>query len=188
MSTTLHRGSWIVTLPVAGIAVLYVGFVWLPGRRTIAELQSQIELKQQFLAQSATVGNALAAAQQELHQAEDYSSGWEKIAPARKDLPALYGKINSLAKEAGAVTTRFDPQSLIAHGCIREIPLTLGCTGTFGQVFQLLRSIESLPTTIWVDCVRIEKVAETAQTVHCELSLVVFSNYPLDSDYAKRTE
>ena len=49
----LNRGgSWMVTLPVAVLAAAYVMLVYLPGRKAIAELQTQIESKRQILERS----------------------------------------------------------------------------------------------------------------------------------------
>jgi len=177
-------GNWIVTLSIIAAAAIYLTLVWLPGRRTIKAMQAQLGNKQQFIDQATDMPTALVAAQRELQENEAAVAQWENAAPRRKELPTLYGDINALAKDAGLAITRFDPQPFQTHEQIREIPLTIGCTGTFAQVFDFLREVESMPATIWSKLLRIEKIEGTRGDVQCELDLVIFSNNPQNSDYA----
>ncbi|MDZ7617888.1 MAG: hypothetical protein U1E05_12865, partial [Patescibacteria group bacterium] len=68
---TTHK-DWMVMLPVAGGAIVYLLFVFLPGRQIAADLQSQLRAKTDYLAQSGTVSTALAAAEGELQAAKQY--------------------------------------------------------------------------------------------------------------------
>ena len=45
-----------------------------------------------------------------------------------------------------------------------------------------------MPVTIWVESMRLEKTAQTAKDVQCELNLVVFSNNLQIPDYAKHSD
>src|SRR5208337_1223691 len=103
--------------------------------------------------------------------------------PTKRAIPALYGKINALAKDAGLDIARFDPQPFVVHEKIEEIPITVGCSGRFAQVFDFIRAIEMLPVTVWVESIRLEKTDKDAKDVRCELNLVVFSDNPRSSDY-----
>jgi Tfp pilus assembly protein PilO len=184
---TFRQSSWVVTLSLAAIAIVYLKFVWLPGRRAIQEMSQQVEMKQAFLAQSTGVAAMLVGVQHQVDRADSIASEWDKASPGKRGIPQLYGTINSLAKEAHLATGRFDPQPFVTHERLREIPLTMSCTGSFSQLHEFLRELEGLPATIWVDSIRLEKLAPPAQDVQCELSLVVFTNNPQDSDYAKHT-
>ena len=90
-----------------------------------------------------------------------------------------------MAKAAGTTTSRFDPQRLVRHETICEIPLAIGCTGSFAQICGFLRGLEGLPATIWVEDLEIQQASETGKDVHCELNLVVFSSNSEDSDYVE---
>ena len=182
MTAKVYRGSWIVTVPLAAAAVAYLVAVFLPGRRAIATLQEEVTKKQEYVAQAAGLAKGLAATQQELEKTLAYTANWKKHAPAEGERAALYGKIHELAKAAGTLTTRFDPKPVNSRMRIRDYPLTMGCTGTFAQVHELLRSLETLPVEIWVDTVLIKKGSETGDSVACEANLVVFTDNPESSD------
>jgi Tfp pilus assembly protein PilO len=192
MSTTFHKSSWIVTPCLGAIATAYLMFMWMPSRQAIKEWRDQVEAKQQFLAQSTNLSAMLAAAQQELDKSQTVTTAWEKTAPGKRDIPALYGRVNALAKDAGLAITRFDPQSFTAYEKFQEIPIAIAGSGSFTQVFQFLRLVEGLPVTIWVESMRLEKAAQgasqNAKNVQCELSLVIFSNNQQNSDYARHAD
>jgi Tfp pilus assembly protein PilO len=178
MSTAFRQSSWIVTLSLAAIAIVYLKFAWLPGRRAIQEMSQQVEIRQAFLAQSTGLAAMLTGVQGELDKADAIVRQWEDASPGKRDIAQLYGTINSQAKEAHLTTGRFDPQPFVAYEKLREIPLAVSCSGTFAQIHDFLRKVEGLPATVWVESMRIEKSAQNAKDVQCELSLVIFSNNP----------
>jgi type IV pilus assembly protein PilO len=188
MNTTRRQSGWIVTLSLLAMAVAYVMLIWLPGHRAIKEMRDQLEIQRQFIAQAAGLSTSLVVAQQELEKAESVVTRWEKAAPARRDVSSLYGKINALARDARLVVGRFDPQPLIVFDKLEQLPLTVICSGTFAEIHEFLRKIEGLPATIWVDSMRLERTAQNAKDVQCELNLVVFSDNPQSSDYAKHSD
>ena len=115
-------------------------------------------------------------------------SRWEKAAPKKRDIPRLYGKIDALAKDAQLAISRFDPQPFVVHEKLQEIPITMTCSGTFAQIHEFLRAIEGMPMAIWVESMRLEKTAQTAKHVQCELTLVVFSNNLQITDYTRHSD
>ncbi len=188
MPTASRHNTWIVTLSLAVLAVGFLAFLWLPGRRQIRQLAEQIETKRTVVAQATNLGATKLAIHLELGQAEAFVERWEKAAPAKGDIPALFGKINALARSNHLSIRRFDPQPAVLREQLAEIPITMNCSGRFGQVFEFLRSLEDLPPTIWVESLRIEKEAQDAKDVQCELNLVVFSNNSQGSDYTKAAD
>jgi Tfp pilus assembly protein PilO len=177
-----RRSSWMLTMLPAAVAVAYVVFAFLPGRRAIADLRDQVAQKQNYVGQFEDVAKALAAAERELERTQTYTKAWKQRAPTDEDRSALYGRINALAKQADTVTTRFDPKPVNPHSHVRELPLTMACSGTFAQVHEFLRSLESLPVAIWVESLVIKRTGETGGCVTCETSLLVFTDNPENSD------
>jgi len=182
MKTKIPRGSWIVTVPVAAVAVVYVVLFFLPGKRAIGELREKIQQHQECIDQATAVAAMLPAVQKELQKAEDYNTAWEKQAPAVGEAAALHGKINALALAVGAELTRLEPTPVVPYDKIQQIPLTVSCTGSFAQISGFLRSLEELPQTLWIDSLSLEKPEEAGEAVECELSLVVFADNPENSD------
>jgi len=188
MKTRSKRGDWLLTLPLAAAAVAYVVFVFLPGHRATGELSKQIESRQETIDQADCLHQALLATRKEVDKTEDYTSAWGERAPSRGELSLLHAKIRELASAAGTTITHFDPERTRSYGFLRELPLSVGCTGEFAQVFKFLRGVESLPPTIWINELVLEKMNPTEGHVSCELELVVFTNNPENSDYVKRSE
>ena len=112
----------------------------------------------------------------------------EKAAPKKRDIPALYGKIDALAKDAHLAISRFDPQPFVVHEKLQEIPVAMTCSGTFAQVYAFLRAIEGMPVTIWVESLRLEKTAQITKHVQCEINLVVFTNNLQINDYGRHSD
>ena len=188
MKTNLKRSDWIITVPLTAAAVAYVMLVFLPGRRANDELKDQIALKQQTIGQIPGLVNALEASGEELAMTKTYNTAWEQRAPARGEISMLHAKIRELAESAGTVITRFDPERSQTHGVLREIPLSVGCTGTFARIFEFLRGLEGMPEEIWINNLNLERVDMARGAVDCELSLVIFADNPENSDYVEHTE
>jgi Tfp pilus assembly protein PilO len=187
MQTTeskFHRGSWLVTIPLVAIAVIHITFVFFPGRKVIAQLRKEIESTQLYISNANNVSATLAAAQQELLEVKSYIEKWRRSVFLVHRPPVLYGNITNLSKQAGTTTTRFEPQPIVELGLIRQIPIHMACTGTFAQIHDFIRSLESLPQTIWLDSVKYQKSGQNGGYILCEINLVAFSDNLKNSDYA----
>ena len=186
----LHPGrrGWVVALALIAIAVAYVSLVFLPGKRSIDELRSQIEVKRQFVAQGSGLATMLQFQRGELQRAKEYAAQWKKKSPPVETRSAMEGKVHALAEAAGVITTRFDPEPIVPHDSISRIPVSIGCNGTFAQVGAFLHSLESLPLLIWVTSIDIEKIDATEGFVSCTVSVVLFADNSSISDYAKDSE
>jgi Tfp pilus assembly protein PilO len=188
MNSTFRQSSWIVTPCLGAIALAYLTFVWMPSRRAIKQWREDVESKQQVVARAAGLSASLTALEQELDKTQAFVAEWEKAAPGKRDIPALYGRINAMAKEAGLTIKRFDPQAFRLYEKLQEMPISVVGSATFGQVFEFLRLVEGLPVTVWVESMRLEKTAQNGKDVQCELNLAVFANNQQSSDYAKHSE
>ncbi|MCE5303736.1 MAG: type 4a pilus biogenesis protein PilO [Planctomycetaceae bacterium] len=174
--TLTRQSNWIVTLSLAAVALAYLTLVWLPGRKSLAQLQQTIELKRAVIAQSTGLSDALLQTHRELNETETLVRQWEKISPGKKDSPALYGKIHAMAKNSRLSVTRFDPQPIVSHEQLKELPIVIACSGSFDQIYEFLRCLEQQSQTIWVENLRMDKKAKNTKDVQCEISLVVFSD------------
>jgi Tfp pilus assembly protein PilO len=176
MSHRHKTSGWIVTLSLAAAATAFVALVWLPGHRANRALSDELETKREFVGKAMDFSSAMVAVQKELDRAEAVVKHWRMTAPTKRDIPVLYAKISTLAKGAGLAIERFDPQPMVVHEQLREIPITVTCTGNFGQIHEFLRSLEQLQVAIWADSMHLEKSAKTARDTMCEVNLVVFSD------------
>lgn len=179
-----RRGSWLVTIALAAIGIIHIVFVFFPGRNVITQLRTEIESRQLYISNADRISAALAAAQQELLEARSYIENWQRAAIIVHRLPVLYGNINTISNRAGTATTRFEPQMIVDLGLLRQIPIHMAFTGTFAQIHEFIRSMESLPQTIWIESLQFNKSGQIGGNILCEIDLVVFSDNPKISNYA----
>jgi Tfp pilus assembly protein PilO len=139
-------------------------------------MNHQIEAERTVVAQGTGLSTSLANAKQELDSAQSVARRWEKAAPGKRDIPALFARIDALAKNANLTIGRFDPQPAVPHESFEEIPINMTCSGTFAQIYEFLRAVEGMPVTVWVESLRMEKTGKAVKGVKCELNLVVFSD------------
>ena len=184
MKTTHYRGSWIVTLPVAGLAVAYVFLVFQPGRKAIDRLSDELVAEQDFIALAEAVGPAIQTIRQQLRETLAYNTARAESIPEQAELTSLFGRIHALAKASGAITTRFDPEPPLPLDRLRRIPVVIGCTGSFAQISRFLSDLECLPQIVWIDGIKIESFAQEGQNVKCELNVLVFADNLDNSDQA----
>ena len=171
-----------MTISLAAVAAAYMFFVWLPGRKQLAAIGEEIETKREVVARAADLTKTLTASQKELESTRAVAKKWLETAPDNRDLPAMFGRINAMAKESGLAVLRFDPEPLVVHEAIREIPLTIGCSGKFSQVFEFLMKVESLPESVWTNEMRLEKSQGNRGNVRFSADLAIFSGNPYSSD------
>lgn len=180
-SKLLHNG-WTVPAIAGSLAAAYLYFFFLPQQRAIAELTQQLTTEQEFVRQTEMVAPALAATETQVKTTLQYTTAWQEASPSEAESAVLFGQISELAKAAGVITTRFDPDTPVTLGRIRRIPLAIGCTGQFSQIARFLESVERLPQTIWVTSLRMEAVSEGGKDVGCEVIVEIFADNPKNSD------
>ena len=188
MKTSISHNTWLVIVPVLGLAIAYVFFLYLPGQEAIGKLREDLATREEFIQQVEAFGAAIEATRQEFDKTEEYVQRWEESAPSEDELSVLFGRISQLAKDSGTTTTRFEPQPATHYDAIGRIPLAVECLGSFGQICEFLRSLEGLEETIWVENLQMERVGEGGGDVKCELSLAVFADNPDDSDQVDLSE
>lgn len=188
MYTKIRHRTWIVTLPVAGLAAAYAYFFYLPGERAITQLSEELAAAEAFVDQAQDLAVVVKPTRQRLTETRQYNEVWEKADPSGAGLFALLGEINRLCKESGATTTQFDPEEAVRRQRVQSIPLLLGCSGSFSQICKFLNALEQLPQTVWIENLRMEQSGQDGANVHCELSLAIFADNLGDSDQVDHSE
>jgi Tfp pilus assembly protein PilO len=187
MNILRRKGSWIITLSLTALAIVYLSFLWLPGHLAIRQLQAEVDSEQRLLGKASGIMKKIAVLQQELDWTESVAAKWKKTSPRQKNLLALYEWIDSLAKNDGLRVTRFHPQPIVKYESFQEIPLSIVCSGMFSDLHGFIRHIEELPTTIRINSVKMEKKKGEAKTLDCEIGLIVISIPSTSSDDIRPT-
>ncbi len=176
MNPMTTKKTWLVILPLAGLALVYLFVFFLPGQQRIRQLRETLTQGQDFLAETTYVLPALKATSGRLVELHRVCRAWEQCTPDDDQLASLFGRINLLARNARATTNRFDPQTATDFESVRQIPVEMQCTGTYAQLVALLRGLETMAEPVWVDSVDLQPASEDGQIIQCELNLVVFTD------------
>ena len=188
MKAEVYRGSWIVTIPLVAAAAAYFMLVFLPANRAIGEARQEIKRKQETLAQSAGLPEILLSTQRKVGETQSYVAVWERRAPTPQEQSSLHGRVHALAQSAGITTTRFDPEPVVTCAAICKIPITVGCSGSFGQICDFIELLEREPAKIWIEYVNIEKLDGDKEGATGEIKLVAIANNLKNSNYAEHAE
>jgi Tfp pilus assembly protein PilO len=180
------NGKWVL-VALGAAAVAYVLLVLAPNHRAIMELRELILVKRGQVLQGAGIALAIETSKKDLARAKACIAAWDTNAPKEKDRAVLFGKINELAKTAGVVSTRFEPEPVTRRDRLVEIPLTIGVTGSFAQIEAFLYSLERLPVTSWVDSLKLAS-GKDGHSVTGEIKVVIFTVNSEISDYVKVAE
>ncbi len=168
------RGSWLVTLPLAAIAVAFLALIFLPGKRRIEALRGDLHTKQDFVLGAGQMALRLHALNAELAQTREYNAAWRGRAADSAGVTALCGQIAQLAQDSGVSTSRFAPGTPSDIERLRRVPLNMVCYGSFARIQAFLAELEALPQRVWLDDLKLEAMGEAGEDVRCELAMAVF--------------
>ncbi|MBN1591344.1 MAG: type 4a pilus biogenesis protein PilO [Pirellulales bacterium] len=182
MSESPQRNSLIVTIPLVVVAIAWLLLVFFPMQKAIGRLQVESREMQQYCEHTSSRLPMLRRTGRDLADTRESVARWNDTTPSRRDLTALLGKITALARAAGLRTTRFDPETIVTHERLARAPLSIEVVGPFSHLFSFLSELESLPQTIWIEHLEIEKGGVNSHNVSCSLKLVIFVDNANNSD------
>jgi Tfp pilus assembly protein PilO len=174
-NSQLKRGSWLVTLALAGGGLAYLFCSFLPNARAIHALREEIRSRHAYAAQMPALTAATAALKKQLDQTRSYASENRRELPDTARLPEVGSRMTRQADLAGAQTTHFEPQPPKDLASLRMVPVAFDARGSYAQICQMLAGLETLPERIWVEELRIEPARESGKDEECSLKLIVFT-------------
>jgi Tfp pilus assembly protein PilO len=181
-SKLAQNRSWVVTIALAGGALAYAYFVFLPYQREIGLLKDQLRAAHDYIVQSDSVRQSIAEAEDELRLTREFAKAWRRSAPHASQWAPSLGAISQAAKESHTATVRFEPQTPFRLEAIHRVSILLGSRGEFAQLQDLLGRVESLPQSVWIEELRLARPAENSPILSCELNLALFADNHEDSD------
>ena len=176
------NSSWIVTAPLVGASLLYIGFVLLPKKRSMDELRASIQTKREYIGQAESLRPIIDRTERENAVDRKYVRAWQDRAPHENELAKVYAQINHLAHDAGATVTRFDPSESMPLEMIHPVTINVDLEGQFTQIYQFIAGIENLPETIWIERLHLEGKGGDRKNVMGSAKLVVFASRSEKSD------
>jgi Tfp pilus assembly protein PilO len=176
------RRSLIITGVVASVAIAYTFLLFLPGQRKICDLRRELDEKRGFVTRQQMVATHIQTTQEEVETTREYVDRWSDLAPMPNHITALLGEITIAAAESGTSNLDVNPGPTQPLKTIQQIPVTLAGTGSFEEVFEFVRRIETLPQTVWIERLNMEAGGEDSEALQCEIALAIFAGNPEISD------
>jgi Tfp pilus assembly protein PilO len=180
--TAWRHGNWLTTISMAGTTALFMAVFFLPQMRAIRAARAEIAEKELMILQEPTLAAQVLAAEKDCEETRTYVARWEEQAPSGRDLGEVFARIAQLAQSSQAAVTRFEPDTAIEYGAIRQLPVSLGCDGTFSGLFGFVAAIEELPQTIWINDLHFRRTGKDEQSLHCDIALGIFADKSEISD------
>ena len=182
MKGKLRHSSLTITVLVAGAALAYVFFFFLPKMRVLEGVRQQIHSKQDYVDRSAKLVASIHQAKKTMEETRSYTDVQKSYCVKQEDLTALFGKLNQIGRKSGVKTTRFEPQAAVAYQTLAKVPILLTVKGQFGSIQSLLYELENLPATIWVEDLKLVAAREDGKATECSLTVGVFTSNSDKSD------
>ena len=166
--------SWPVTLSLCGAAVAYVLFMFLPEQRSIGDVRDEVDTKRQFIAGARKTDDTIEVARKELEETQEYCQQFASRLPSEAESSALLARISLAVKQAGATTTRFEPRQATHYETLRQVGLSIAVRGSYGEIFDFIRRLETLNEVIWINELRFEAPKQVGQELTCEVNMGFF--------------
>jgi len=174
--------SLFLTLLISGGALAYAFLIFVPIQRSIASLRSELDSKRQFILDAGSLEPRITELTAELQQAEKVVDSWREHSPSEEEMATFIGQVSVLASKAGAKPGRITPREAITLASLRRHPAEFSVQGSFSQLSHFLAELESLPKTIWINDLKLQRDGEDRETLRGEITFSVFADNSGKSD------
>ncbi len=170
------KKNWFALVLTLVIVGLYYALVFVPSRGEAEELRQEMEQMRSYITSAISLPVSIHGTNEKLARTDRYISDRRRQTPGEEEIPRVFAEINRLARQAGVVTTHFDPEHAVPMQTMSKVPVSLGITGSFNQVSSMLHKLERLQRPIWIESLQIELMGKDEKFVECEIKLIVFAS------------
>lgn len=174
MKLSLTRNSTTLTTLAMSLAAAFVFLMFVPLQRAISAAHGSLELKRSLLAQEESLLAQLQIQEKEMEEVRNHTAHWAEVPNPNFHLSQLLGEISQLAKQAGAEALRLEPGPIVAMKSLHRVPVRVGCRGTFQEIHQFLRDIESLPCQLWLHRIELVPGDKDRRELTCTMEFEAF--------------
>jgi Tfp pilus assembly protein PilO len=176
VKTKLKYGNWLATSGMAVLTIAWLLVFFLPGLKASREMRNDIEAKQVLISQAELLSMQFQSGQAEQRETAGFVESRREPMPSPAEVSDLFGRIAGLAGESGPKVTRFEPAAAVEYDTLTRIPLELGCQADLQGAWRFLEALESLPSPVWIEKLKLEAKSEDRQTLQCDINLAVFAD------------
>lgn len=144
MDRTLRRNTLILIGSLAAVIVLYVVVFWLPQRRRMAELHSDIQTKRDAIESCKQKSTQLTLLNGELGQLEAYNQQAAERIPAALNVKEFLATVHSLGQREDVTISNVTPGIAANLVGTQQHPISLTLVGKFHAIVQLMYELETM--------------------------------------------
>jgi Tfp pilus assembly protein PilO len=176
MSMPSKKAGILLTVVLGAATLAYTFLIFVPGQQALANVQSEIQTRQQYILQTTQVEVELAEVQQQLSAAKQYVGQQEEQLPESASLRQYTGELTTCATDSGVRIVRFSPQFQQTMPPLSRVPVFISIEGELPQIFDFARRLEELPVTIWCQQFTVENQVKESDKVRAEFELLIFAS------------
>jgi len=173
------KSAWrsrLITIASGGAAVAYALLVFVPGQKSIAELQKTVRIQETQVAQSLTMVQPIRELEAKLSATERFIQSWRGRAPAPTQVASVFAQIISLARESDVDITSLSPQAEQSLETIGLIPVAVQARGSYRSLRGLLERLDAMSGQVWIEELHLQPHDKGTETLGCTLKLIIFVN------------
>jgi type IV pilus assembly protein PilO len=171
-----HRTQFRVLLLSCGAAVgVYLWCLYLPNQNRIQAIWNEIDQKEAEIIAANSLASEIQQTQLKLDATQKFIDHWRKQAPQAESVAPVFGDIVKLARDSQTELVSFTPKTELPLENVSLVPVVVQARGSYHSLHEFLRELESLPLTIWIEDLEIQKRDSTSDLLECGFLMTIFT-------------
>ena len=159
---------------IVAVAVLVVGFVYVPQKAEIGRLDNEISTMQDELAVAKETAAKKEELERELQEIDQRVASFEAKLPDRKTIPKLYRKFQLAARDANVVVKLIKKLDETKKAPRVEIPYEFEVSGSYHELASFINKLEMGERFVKISEMHIEEQERGASNASFRLTTYLF--------------
>ena len=128
---------------LAVLVGVFVGVVWLPHQGRMNDIDAQVQSRRQQVQSRRAEAKAFETLRDEVEALEAEYAALGRSIPASSDVSPFLSQIGRDLASVGLTDSEIQSETVVTGGDASVIPLSLRIRGSYDQLFDFLRSVET---------------------------------------------
>lgn len=151
-----YKRFLIVFVVLAGIAVAFYFFAFMPKMNEYNELAKKSEALQAEIVQKKSIADNLGRFRDEYEKMQQRLQESLKELPNDKEIPELLTSIAAIAKKNQLEVKKFQPEGEVAKGFYADVPVVLTLSGLYHDVGKFFFDVSEMPRIVTVGNIKMK--------------------------------
>ena len=171
-----RRRRLLVTLSIAGLAVLFAFAVFLPRQERLLRRQQTLQHRQRFILAAQRLHPAVLSCERELAELRKCHEAWAHLDRLHGRLALFLAKLSEAATASGLEIRELVPGARATMPVLERTPVHLHVTGAPEALGAFFYAFDQFSAFAWVERLEIRAADPNTAEVECELDLAVFAS------------